>query len=314
MQRALTVNDLLGERGFLHLDRASLWEDSFIFMTMREREAQVEFSRSSSPEEGSTKTSSSGDLKNPFKVGIGTWDIDSKATAIKDLDIFDFNWYTDWSPDPLWSPRGLGLADARFVPMIWGKADLTTTNIKALQDAKSGYLLGFNEPDNKDQANMTVTEAIKLWPKLMRTGLELGSPACTTDQTLGKDSWLGKFMNLAEKKGYEIDFVAVHYYSENPSIADFKKFLKGVQKAYDKPVWVTEWALVDWENPNRFNPKEIAAFAAAATRMMDGLDFVKRHAWFGAYDGGDGWHINTQLLDAHGELTKVGEIFHDFLM
>lgn len=307
----MLVSDWTGQSGFVDRESRLLLEDNFIFRTAREREG--EFSHAFF-DHGAARISSSSGLKNPFKIGIGTWDIDSDASAIGDLDSLNFSWYTDWSPDPLWSPNGKGLADARFVPMIWGKADLTTANIKALKDAKSGYLLGFNEPDNKDQSNLSVTEALKLWPKLMKTGLELGSPACTTDETLGKGSWLNKFMTLAEKKGYEVDFVAVHYYTENPSIADFKKFLKDVQKEYDRPVWVTEWALVDWNNQDRFSTKEIAAFADAAIRMMDGLDFVKRHAWFGAYDGGDGWHVNTQLFDANGDLTKVGQAFHDLLI
>jgi hypothetical protein len=311
MLRDFRSSNWMDRTGLLGHGSQAFLEDNFIFRTVRDREADFFHAPLDG---GSAKISSSSVLKNPFKVGIGTWDIDSDASAIKDLDTLDFSWYTDWSPDPLWSPNGKGLADARFVPMIWGKADLTTANIKALKDAKSGYLLGFNEPDNKDQSNLSVTEALKLWPKLMKTGLDLGSPACTTDETLGKNSWLGKFMTLAEKKGYEVDFVAVHYYTENPSIADFKNFLKDVQKEYDRPVWVTEWALVDWDNQDRFSPKEIAAFAGAATRMMDELDFVKRHAWFGAYDGGDGWHINTQLFDAEGDLTKVGKAFYDLLI
>jgi hypothetical protein len=77
---------------------------------------------------------------------------------------------------------------------------------------------------------------------------------------------------------------------------------------------VTEWALVDWENPSRYGADELADFVSGAIRMMDDLNFVKRHAWFGAYDGGDGWNINTELLDADGNLTAVGEGFRDFLL
>lgn len=317
MQRA--VSDWMEKSGLFRLDKRPFLEDNFIFRSSREEAWHSEFQEGSLDHAAAKVGGGSVSLKNPRKVGIGTWEIDSHGSAFSDLDIFDFGWYTNWRPDPLFIPQGKGhaaqgLADARFVPMIWGKTDLTAANIKALKDTKSGYLLGFNEPDNKDQSNLTVAEAIKLWPKLMKTGLTLGSPACTTSETLGKNSWLGKFMNLAEKKGYEVDFVAVHYYSDNPSIGEFKKFLKNVQKAYDKPVWVTEWALVDWDNPDRFSTKQIAAFADNAMRMMDSLGFVKRHAWFGAYDGGDGWHINTQLLDAQGDLTKVGQAFYDLLL
>lgn len=313
MQQASSVRELMNESGWLPIDTASSLQDFFIFKTSCERDADFESSKTM-PEGGAAKVGNSFSLKTPDKVGIGTWDFDAHGTALEDLDVFDFNWYTNWRSEPLWSSNGKGLADARFVPMIFGKADVTASNINALKDAKSGHLLTFNEPDNKDQADLSVKEALKLWPRLMKTGLEIGSPACTTTETLGKDSWLGKFMNQVDKKGYDVDFVSVHYYSDNPSIAEFKKFLIDVHKAYDKPVWVTEWALVDWENQDRFSAKKLATFAEAATRMMDQLNFVERHAWFGAYDGGDGWHINTELLDARGDLTGVGQVFHDLLL
>jgi hypothetical protein len=253
-------------------------------------------------------------LVHPEKVGIGTWGIDAKGTALSDLDRFNFGWYTNWRTDPLWSAGGEGNGDKRFVPMIWGGEDVTRQNLKSADDAASGYLLGFNEPDNSSQAKMSVEQAIKLWPSLMRTKLELGSPACTTSETLGADSWLGRFMDQADKKGYDVDFISVHYYAEDPSISDFKDFLKDVKKEYGRPVWVTEWALVDWEDPDRYSSEELAEFASAAIRMMDNLNFVKRHAWFGAYEGGDGWDINTELLDAEGNLTAVGEAFQGLLL
>jgi hypothetical protein len=253
-------------------------------------------------------------LDHPEKVGIGTWDFDAKGTALADLDRFNFSWYSNWQADPLWSPGGQGNDDERFVPMIWGGADVTRENRKSAQDATSGYLLGFNEPDNSSQADMSVQQAIKLWPLLMNTKLELGSPACTTSQTLGADSWLGRFMDQADKKGYDVDFIAVHYYTDTPSISDFRAFLKDVRQEYGRPVWVTEWALADWENPDRYSSEEHAEFASAAIRMMDDLNFVKRHAWFGAYEGGDGWDLNTHLLDAEGNMTAVGEAFQDLLL
>jgi hypothetical protein len=310
MRRTWTTDNWSGSSAALQHGSWSFLDDHFDF-TATGVDA-LPLSRASGGHHSNASDPSS--LENPSKVGIGTWDIDSHSTALSDLDVLDFGWYTNWSPNPLWSPDRSGLADARFVPMIWGKADLTAANLNSVKTAESGYLLGFNEPDNSDQADLSVKEAIKLWPKLMNTGLELGSPACTTSETLGQDSWLGQFMARAEKKGYDVDFVAVHYYSENPSIAEFKNFLEEVREEYGKPVWVTEWALVDWDNQNRFATEEIADFAEAAARMMDKLDFVKRQAWFGAYDGGDGWHIKTQLFDADGDLTDVGKTFHDLMM
>lgn len=311
LKRTLRNNEYHAESVGFEIGGGLLAEDSFIVSSdpysssQRTAAGSGQFDRSAS---------GLGPLDHPEKVGIGTWDIDAKGTALSDLDRFNFSWYTNWQADPLWSPGGEGHDDERFVPMIWGRDDVTRENLNSAKDAPSGYLLGFNEPDNSSQANMSVEQAIKLWPSLMKTKLELGSPACTTSETLGADSWLGRFMDQADKKDYDVDFISVHYYTDNASISDFRDFLKDVKQEYGRPVWVTEWALVDWENPDRFNSEELAEFASAAIRMMDDLNFVKRHAWFGAYEGGDGWSINTELPDEKGNLTAVGEAFQDLLL
>ena len=198
--------------------------------------------------------------------------------------------------------------------MIWGKQQATAETFARIAKSAADTLLGFNEPNKSDQANMTVQQAIDLWPQMMATGKRLGSPATTTGGTLGEDSWLDRFMEQASAKNYRVDFIAVHYYSDNPDVSAFKAFLEAVHDQYQKPIWVTEWALVDWANPDRFSPQQIAAFAHAATEMMDNLAFVERHAWFAAYTGGDGWHINTELLDDQRKLTAVGNVFVDLTL
>jgi hypothetical protein len=295
----------------LELDAYQLSHDDFVFDFDVGAASQT---IAISPEPDDLSAAGVGSINKPKKIGIGTWDIDADGTALSDLDRFNFSWYTNWQAKPLWSPGGEGKDDARFVPMIWSGNDVTRANLKAAEDSPSGYLLGFNEPDNRRQANMSVDDAIDLWPSLMKTGLEIGSPACTVNQTLGPASWLGRFMERADEKNYDVDFMAVHYYTDNPSISDFRNFLKAVAKEYQRPVWVTEWALVKWQNEDKFSPEEEADFASAAIKMMDGLNFVKRHAWFGAYAGGDGWYINTELMDENGNLTVVGDTFQDFLL
>ena len=55
--------------------------------------------------------------------------------------------------------------------MSWGKNSPPKVN------ATNPVLLGFNEPDRSDQSNMTVEEAIALWPQLVQKSNRLGSPA-----------------------------------------------------------------------------------------------------------------------------------------
>ena len=252
-------------------------------------------------------------VEHASKIGVGTWEIDANGSAISHLGQIDFGWYYNWQPDPLWTSTTARISPtADFVPMIWGSDDATAATMARIGASSATHLLGFNEPDNLHQADLTVKEAIDLWPLLMSTGKILGSPGTTTGETLGADSWLGQFMEQASAKGYRVDFIAVHYYSDNPDVNAFKSFLEAAYNEYHKPIWVTEWALVDWADPGKFSVEQLAAFASEAVQMMDDLAFVERHAWFGFYDGGDGWHLNTQLANADGSLTSLGELFESF--
>jgi len=242
------------------------------------------------------------------KAGVGAWE-DSRFTILSWIeDTPALGWYYNWRPDQMWSksrqPRSV-----EFVPMIHSAADVSK-KIKSATLVTT--LLGFNEPDGTGdhQADMLVEEALSLWPKLEARGLRLGSPATTQGQTLGRTSWLGRFMAQADQRGLRIDFIAVHYYSPNGDVAAFRQFLQAVHRDYRRPIWVTEFAHIDWSRPGAASHAQNAAFADKAIRMMDKLPFVERHAWFAAnpypWKGGT---PKINLLDANLRPTAVGKAF-----
>lgn len=202
---------------------------------------------------------------------------------------------------------GANASGSEFVHMIWSGADVTPQTTERLTGADT--ILGFNEPDHVRQSDMTVEEALALWPDLMKTGARLGSPAPTQYEVLGEDSWLGRFMEGAGAAGYRVDFIAVHYYSDDGDIAAFETFLQEVHAQYELPVWVTEWALADWFDLDKFTHVDNARFFHEGAEMMDGLDFVERHAWFALYDKLDQWSIGTNLVHDDGALSDVGLAF-----
>jgi hypothetical protein len=202
---------------------------------------------------------------------------------------------------------GAGSSGAEFVNMIWSGADVTPETIGRLTGADT--ILGFNEPDHARQSDMTVEEALALWPELMKTGARLGSPAPTQYEVLGEESWLGRFMEGVDAAGYRVDFIAVHYYSDDGDVAAFETFLEDVHAQYGLPIWVTEWALADWFDLDKFTHADNARFFREGAEMMDGLDFVERHAWFALYDKLDEWSIGTNLVHDDGALSDVGLAF-----
>lgn len=249
-------------------------------------------------------------IDHRHKIGLGTWDEDNRGSALNHVDGLGFSWHYNWSERPLWD-SDVTPEQTSFVAMLWDEQDVNLSGLARAKTSGATTLLGFNEPNHPGQANMTVDQALDLWEQVQETGLRLGSPAASQGGTLGKDSWLGGFMAGAEERGLRVDFVAVHYYSKTGDVSEFRHFLEQVHQAYGKPVWVTEWALADWNRPDRFSAEEQAAYARAGIEMLDDLAFVERHAWYSGYDGDEG--LNAEVFNLDGTLTPVGKVFADAL-
>jgi hypothetical protein len=146
-------------------------------------------------------------------------------------------------------------------------------------------LLGFNEPDMSSQSNMTVDQALSLWPRLMRTGMRLGSPAVA----FGGDTpggWLARFMGGAKARHYRVSFITLHWYGGDfrtaAAVSQLRSYLQAVWKRYHKPIWLTEFALANFGgSPQTPGRGQQAAFLTAATAMLQRLSYVRRYAWFG---------------------------------
>lgn len=235
-------------------------------------------------------------IDHPDKFGIGAWPVGGAEQLQADLEQLQAPWFYTWRPHTEVVREG-------HVPMIW-----SGENVPDAQAAQGEVLLAFNEPDQQRQANMSVEEALSHWPALMATGKRLGSPAASSGNELGKRSWLGRFMSEAERSGYRVDFIAVHYYTTDPDPEAFRRYLNHIHLMYSRPIWVTEWALADWSDRDRFSEGEQRDFFENASEMLDDLPVVERHAWFGIYDGLDGVDLGSSLVE-DGGLTSIGKAF-----
>jgi hypothetical protein len=212
------------------------------------------------------------------KKGASVWAQDGLKASMADAGI---SWYYTWRSDHggVSAPKG-----AQFVPMIWNAAD---TNAQTLADAKksgTNILLGFNEPDQPQQSNMTVDQALNLWPQLEATRMRLGSPAVSwaADQTGG---WLEQFMAGAKKRGYRVDFITLHWYGADftsaTAVAQLKTYIQAVRAKYHKPIWLTEYALTNFKSAPQFpTGQQEATFIRQSTAMLQKLPYVERYAWF----------------------------------
>lgn len=196
--------------------------------------------------------------------------------------------------------------NVEFVPMFWGKGSPSDENINRVKaliaQGKIKYVLGFNEPDGADQANMSVDEAIALWPKLEALGVPLGSPATVSPD----NAWMKEFMQKAKALGLRVDFVTVHHYG-GPNVINFINKLKTAHETYGKPIWVTEFAVADWSatspEANKYTPEEVKKFMGQALEAMDTIEWVHRYAWF---DGRNGPLFPSALYDEDANITPLG--------
>jgi hypothetical protein len=217
-------------------------------------------------------------------------------------------WFYTWNHKvPGDKPAGVD-----FVPMIWkyhGRKDVVLSAAKAAKAAGSKELLGFNEPDQKKQAEMTVEEALAAWPVLQKTGLRLGSPGCVHPDK----EWMKAFMKEVAARKLRVDFVCVHSYGGADADALVRR-LEQVHQLYNKPIWITEFAVGDWTAQtvaeNRYKEDAVLRFMEQVLPKLDRLDFVERYAWFSAKP--DNKALGTSaLLDAEGKLTRLGECYRD---
>ncbi|MEV6928807.1 sigma-70 family RNA polymerase sigma factor [Dactylosporangium sp. NPDC051485] len=235
------------------------------------------------------------------KKGVSTNDKfgANNAPAIKDVRA---GWYYDWSPSPVASVSGV-----EFVPMVWGPNNLSSDLAKAKANGKT--LLAFNEPDLKEQSNMTPAQVLDLWPQLQATGMRLGSPA----PAYGADTpggWFDQFMTGIKQRGYRVDFITLHWYGGDFSANatnQLKTYIQNVYNRYHLPIWLTEYALMRFDNGTVYpSTDQQVAFVNSSTAMLQGLSYVERYSWFLLYTSKSG---DTGLYSNGTTPTQVGAAY-----
>ncbi|UYQ95986.1 glycosyl hydrolase [Chitinophaga horti] len=165
------------------------------------------------------------------------------------------------------------------------------------------HLLGYNEPDRPDQANMTVEDAIRQWPELTKSGLRLGSPAPASPP-----AWLDKFMAKADSLNYRVDFVAIHCYWGGQTPQQWYSRLKAIYDQFKRPIWITEWnnganwTTETWPTDTAAQFQKQLNDLKGILNVLDTSSFIERYA---IYD----WVENKRALILADTLTPAGKYY-----
>ena len=246
--------------------------------------------QSSSSGSGGSAGGSPGGSKRGLCYNFGTPSLDMfSGYAGKTI-----SWGWNWDSSP-WKMIG-GLS---YVPTLQALKPESTgpwqaNAQKAIASANGGpvYLMGFNEPDIAEQANLSPAAAAQAWNQYMTplkgNNVKFGSPQVSngvgTNPATGNAyglEWLTQF--VAACSGCQIDFFVVHWYgctdgcSIDTDFAAFKTFVGQAKNlAGGKKIWITEFGT---HNADK------AGFIKQALPFLDGEDAVERYAYFMVQEG-----------------------------
>jgi hypothetical protein len=221
-----------------------------------------------------------------------------------------YNWYHQPEAEVISTYDDYGFD---YVPMAWNG----NFNKQAMHDFLSAhpdvkYILGWNEPNFKDQANMTPSQAAAQWSDIESLadefGLEIVGPAvnycgnCVQENgTTYTDpvKYLDDFFAACD--GCRVDYIAIHCYMNNVSAL---QWYVGQFKKYGKPIWLTEFAA--WEGEVTLTQQK--SYMMGAVDYLENDPDVFRYAWFtGRHTGAP--YIGILKDGLPGELTEVGNIY-----
>jgi len=223
---------------------------------------------------------------------------------------WDYNWGNTPSDN---AADWFDINDIDFCPMCWN-GNYNADKIRAFVAAhpKTKYLLAFNEPNLKDQARMTPSEAAAIWQPVVdlakELNLKLVSPAMnygTLENYSDPIKWMDEFFALVGTS--DIYAISVHCYMA--SVGGLKTYIERFRK-YDKPVWLTEFCAWD---PKPSSEEVQLAYMSDALNYLEQESLVERYAWFiPRYTGGNDPFMRLITKDEPGELTAAGKIYCGF--
>lgn len=205
-------------------------------------------------------------------------------------------WWYNWYVEP-------GSCQAsEFVPMVSGEdAEKRSAGDIAWQMdqvVKGGHktVLGFNEPD---RSNMTVAQAVDLWPTLTSdSSITVGSPAPTAGQA--GNTWLEEFMKQVDAKKLRVDFIALHWYGWDAgscNATSLESYIKWAESITgNRNIWITEFGCMHESNTDMAT---VTKFYKDAVEMFSRHPRIVRYAWYPH-------NTHNEILNSAGELTSLG--------
>lgn len=207
-------------------------------------------------------------------------------------------WFYTWSAD------NSSKANLEYVPIRSQQYWPSWSQINALTDVS--HVMAFNEPDHTEQSNVSVAQAIAQWPEFQKTGLRLGSPACTDFS-----AWLYPFMDSIKAHNYRLDYVVIHAYWGGYTASQWYTALKTIHDKTGRPIWIKEWNNgANWTTetwPSSYSDGLAKQFTElkAILNVLDTAHFIERYSIYN-------WVGSMRMMIADdGWVTPAGAYYRD---
>merc|ERR1711934_154208 len=227
--------------------------------------------------------------------------VSKKNFDCRDLALFpNISWYYNWGSEY----HGQSCSDPSplpgFIPMVWGYWGSVPTDIPASHP----LILGFNEPDHENQANMSPERALEGWLLL-------------------QEAYPERFMDLCNAVNCRVDYIAVHRYGG--SAENIMAMIDDLYRRHGKKIWLTEFAMSGTSNADK-----VLEFMQDILPMLEAHEGVFKYSWFmnrfadtndhgcPFEDNNKAWcldKVNSLLevnMDEPPTLTKLGLFYSQF--
>ncbi|WP_161488185.1 glycosyl hydrolase [Sedimentisphaera cyanobacteriorum] len=195
-----------------------------------------------------------------------------------------------------------------YTPQRWGRWWPGFANLDGMG---ATHILGHNEPDGENQADMTVQQSINdyinnIFPNAQQYDLLVGTPAATNYN----NSWMQDFYSQAAAQGLTFDFTCIHWY-KGPNADSLMNAINYSYSNYGhKKVWITEFNVADWSYPNNYSQEESCTFMCEALWRMGHSDKIERYAIFPWNGSSSASEASPIMVD--GKLSPLGKIYANF--
>jgi hypothetical protein len=226
------------------------------------------------------------------------------ARLERETQALGVSWLWNWQTDP---PVFEGIES---VPCVWGAAYIG----KPL-GGNSEWVIGFNEPEQRDQANMTPAAAALTWRDLEDAypDRKLTSPQVVQPDARWLEEWYAAYV-VYYGQAPRLDALAIHTYIGN-DIEDYKRqvlYYIDLAKKWGVPeVWITEWTFAPMlDGTVRNSAQAITDYVA----WLDAQPMVTRYSpWTNRVEcmqniAPDDF-FDTPLFATNGLLTTAGQAY-----